>query len=233
MKTCTPKTSRRELGKGRRRDAIVQSACELLRRIAYADMSVAMIAEGAGLSTATVFNLFGSKSAVLEAVVERDSEAVQRRILDRRGADGLELMFDAARLMADRYRRNAPAYRNALAAQARIAARTEQTFWLRLVRTAMIDGDLGATVDSVHIAKLLTYLQTGALVQWLAGAISSDQFESDVVRGMAAVLAPYATAKGRRQLAGRSGAEPQRLIDDERPAHEGAASRRAQQVAHA
>jgi len=48
--------------------------------VAIADLSVKMIADQAGVSPATVYNLFGTKAAVMEKVYDRDLADFQQRM---------------------------------------------------------------------------------------------------------------------------------------------------------
>ena len=64
--------SRREASKADRRDRIVNATCELLREVGIEDTSLDLIAKRAKVSRGTLFNLFGSKGAILTEVFDRD-----------------------------------------------------------------------------------------------------------------------------------------------------------------
>jgi len=219
MPSHTPKTCRRESAKTWRREAIVEATCRLLGRTPYSDMSVEMIAKLAKVSPATVFNLFGTKAAILDAVIARDAEAVRRQLLEQDGVDSLDQMFDVVRLLADCRRANPAVYANAPGAELRACAELQPLIWRRLARRAAFDGNLSAEVDDARIGRALAFIHTGALAHWLGGALPLDRLEDDVASALAAVLEPYATAKGRRRIAARLAGETRQAARTAAPAH--------------
>ena len=70
----------REEGKDQRRRAIVKAARALIRENAETGFSMRSLAERAGLSLVTPYNLFGSKQAVLQAVLDEDLEFFSQHI---------------------------------------------------------------------------------------------------------------------------------------------------------
>ena len=67
-------TSRREQKKQETFDAIVSAAERSFQDNGYRASAIAVIAAGAGVSVGTVYNYFGTKNAILMAVVTRDTE---------------------------------------------------------------------------------------------------------------------------------------------------------------
>jgi AcrR family transcriptional regulator len=67
-------TTRRELKKQQTFDTIVSAAGRSFQSAGYHASTVEVIAVDAGVSTGTVYNYFGTKSAILLAVVTRDTE---------------------------------------------------------------------------------------------------------------------------------------------------------------
>src|SRR5215831_12871533 len=149
-------TSRREQAKGGRRARIVEATYSLLREHAIADLSVKMIADQAGVSPATVYNLFGTKAAVLEKVYERDLVEFEQRIAKVPYTDSLARIFDCVTIIADHYRSDPRFYRsvsrmpNAEPADAELidaVNASRRPFWADLVRKAIHDGHLRADTD--------------------------------------------------------------------------------------
>lgn len=64
-----PETGRREQAKAERRDKIVRAARDLIRETGDMNLSMRMIAKRAEVSVATFYNLFGSKRAIVMAVL--------------------------------------------------------------------------------------------------------------------------------------------------------------------
>ncbi len=69
-------TSRREQQKQETFDAIVSAASLSFQGAGYQASTIEVIAAGAGVSAGTVYNYFGTKNAILLAVVTRDTEHV-------------------------------------------------------------------------------------------------------------------------------------------------------------
>ena len=68
--------SRREQGKQDRRERILVVAETLVRKTGGTDFPVSQLAEHAGLSGPTPYNLFGSKSALLYALLNRSLNSI-------------------------------------------------------------------------------------------------------------------------------------------------------------
>src|SRR5580658_7132879 len=96
--------SRRERHKDRRRAEIIDAAYDLLREVGADDLSVKMIADRADVSAATIYNLFGSKGAVLEQVYARDFEAFVNKVAAAGAPSALDEVFEAIRIVAGLYR---------------------------------------------------------------------------------------------------------------------------------
>jgi len=67
-------TSRREQKRQQTFDAIVSTASRSFQDIGYHRTTIEVIAVDAGVSAGTVYNYFGTKNAILLAVVTRDTE---------------------------------------------------------------------------------------------------------------------------------------------------------------
>ena len=209
MTDAIPASSRREQAKGGRRARIVDATYALLREVGISDLSVKMIADQAGVSPATVYNLFGAKAAVLENVYERDLAEFEKRVDEAPSADSLERIFDAVAIAAGFYRSDPRFYRsvmsmpNSNAADAALIARINRSragVWVEMVRTAAEDGHLRADTDARWVGASMRLLAGGALSAWLGGLISIDRYEADVTYGFAAVLWSFATPASQKRL---------------------------------
>lgn len=204
----TPVFSRREQGKDARRARIVDAAYGLLREVGMADLSVKMIADRADLSAATVYNLFGSKGAVLAKVYERDLLEFERRVGDLPVTDSLDRIFAAIGVAADLYRADPRFYRAAMSeADAGLdremvlsAHRPRVAFWSRMVSAAVSQGRLRQDASPERLGVLMIQISTGALLHWVSDLISADTLEAETAFGFAAALHPFASPEGRRQL---------------------------------
>jgi AcrR family transcriptional regulator len=211
--------SRRERSKAARRLRITDAAYSLLRDVDMAEISVKMIAERAGVVPATVYNLFGSKAAVLMKVYERDLLAFEQLVSKIRTGDALDRIFDAAAVAAARYRADPRFYRATLAvrdpgadsAPITSAYRLRKAFWHQLVQGAVDQGLLGAQTDAERLSLVLIQIEAGALSHWVSQMITVEEFERETAYGFAAALSSFAAPDARRRLL-------QRLKALERPA---------------
>ncbi len=196
----------RERAKDGRRRRIVQAAHDLLRREDIGSISGKTIAAHAGVSLSTVYNLFGSKDAVLEAVYADDLAAYEDKVAACASSDALERLFDAVEVAMDLYRSDADFYRAAMWRRAPgepLDAAMRQPrghFWQGLIVCVQSEGFLRDDTDSAAIARMLVYQFSGALSDWVAGTLSLDQFARDMAFGFAATLIPFATPTAKARL---------------------------------
>jgi AcrR family transcriptional regulator len=212
--------SRREQAKGGRRARIVEATYSLLREAGVEDLSVKMIADQAAVSPATVYNLFGTKAAVLEQVYLRDKAEFEGRIAETPSSDSLDQIFDCVGISAKLYQSDPRFYRSVMV-MPNAASETDHTdlvfhlrakFWRNMVRAAIDDGHLAADTDPARVGAVMTHLASGALGFWVANLIAIEQFEQEVTYGFAALLQCFATdatrARLRKRLASIPGTPP-------------------------
>ena len=203
--------SRRELGKDARRSRIVRAAAGLLREVTINEMSVKMIADRAELSPATVYNLFGTKAAVLLKVYEHELLAFERSVSATKTTDALDAIFGAVTLLADFYRSDPRFYRAAMASpnagldpdMVVSAYRPRVAFWSKLVERAVADGLLVPDASAERLGVLLIQISGGVLGHWGADIISIDGLELETSYGFACALLPFATETARPGLRAR------------------------------
>ena len=180
----------------------------MMREYDLADLSVKMIADRAEVSPATVYNLFGTKAAILVKVYEQDLEDFERRVADARSADALERMFDAVAIAVDLYRGDARFYRAAMSArdggldQHMVAAahRPRVEFWRAMAARAVAEGHLRADVNAERLGVLLIQVSGGAQGRWVSNLISVDELELEMSYGFAVVLLAFASRTVRPRL---------------------------------
>jgi AcrR family transcriptional regulator len=208
--------SRREQAKGGRRARIVEATYTLLREVGVDDLSVKMIADQAGVSPATVYNLFGTKAAVLEQVYLRDKAEFESRIAETPSSDSLDQIFDCVAISAKLYQSDPRFYRSVMVMpnaasdgeHADLVFHVRAKFWRNMVRAAIQDGHLGADTDPARVGAVMTHLASGALGFWVANLIPIEQFEQEVSYGFAALLQCFATDATRARLQKRLASIP-------------------------
>lgn len=196
-----PPPSRRERGKEARRTRIVLAAAGLLREVAIDAMSVKMIADHAALSPATVYNLFGTKAAVLLQVYEYELLVFERSVSEAGAADALEAIFGAVTLFADFYRADPRFYRATMSSpnagldpdMVLSAYRSRVAFWSKMVEGAVAGGLLVEDANIERLGVLLFQISGGVLGHWGADIISVDGLELETSYGFACTLLPFAT----------------------------------------
>lgn len=206
-----PTPSRRERGKDARRGRIVLAAAALLREVAIDEMSVKMIADRAELSPATVYNLFGTKAAVLLKVYEHELLVFERSVAETGAADALEAIFGAVSLVADFYRSDPRFYRATMSTRnagldpdmVMSAHRPRVAFWSKMVQAAVAEGLLVADANVERLGVLLIQISGGVLGHWGADIITVDTLELETSYGFACALLPFATEAARPGLRAR------------------------------
>jgi AcrR family transcriptional regulator len=210
-------TSRREQAKDSRRSRIVDATYALLREHGVADLSVKMIADQAGVSPATVYNLFGTKAAVMEKVYERDLGDFQQRIAKTPSKDSLERIFDSIVITANHYKSDPRFYRSISVMQNTSPADAElidtvsasrRPFWADLVRKAIQDGHLRPDTDVLGVGASMNLMASGAVGAWVNNLMSIEHYERYLTFGFAAILMSFATKEAQARLQEKLTARP-------------------------
>lgn len=203
-------TSRRERGKDARRSRIVDAAYALLREVGVDDLSVKMIADRADLSPATVYNLFGSKGAVLAKVYERDFEGFTAKVAAARSPTELDAIFDSIRIAVELYRSDPSFYRGMSIRNPRAERELvisvqapREAFWRDLLMRAAREGDLGPGVRPDLVSTIMLQMSSGAFGYWCAELISLEEMERQTSYAFALLLMGLASPAGRVRLAAR------------------------------
>jgi AcrR family transcriptional regulator len=143
MPIRTAKPARRRAKQERARETIavvLEAAAQVLQREGYARATTNRVAEVAGVSVGTIYQYFGDKDEIFDALIRREIESLQR-LLREAGPDPREPLADALRGLLRvlvRARPEAPAlYRslehvpNALFRRRVAAARGSVVAWVR------------------------------------------------------------------------------------------------------
>lgn len=198
--------SSREAGKNQRRDDIVGAARALMQRSGDMGFSMRSLAEQAGVSIATPYNLFGSKQAILLAVLN-DDLAEYQQALDGLEAGEIEVLFEGITLMSAMLAREPDFYRNVICAVSRdgpefryMVGGPRYLIWKRLLRQATRAGLLESQVDPDAFAIASSQLIVANVLEWAQGALSLEEMSARNQYGLALVLRAIATDASRAQL---------------------------------
>ena len=204
----SPKLSQRERAKKQRRDRIVEAATSLLREIPHESVSVKMIAERSGLSATTVFNLFGTKSAIFSKVFDRDAELFESKVMQFACEDALDRAFIAIDVAIGLYRDDEPFYRATVwehgleLGEGAHAHRHEprMRFWKNILSAAEQEGSITLNGQAEPAAEMIIFLWRGAMADWIAGGRDLDGLRTSVRFEIASLLAAWALPEAQARV---------------------------------
>lgn len=191
---------RREAGKYERRRRIIEAARALIRETGNPGLSMRALAARAGVSLATPYNLFGSKRAIVLAVLE-DVRQFQERFANVRVVDPVERIFSALELAVGYYTDDPRFYKTLWAAvfdttdevRADIFNPQRNAFWEKLVIEAQEAGAIAPEIDCEVLVRELDFIQRSAFYAWVVGEIEEALLMPTVFCGYALILKAVAT----------------------------------------
>jgi AcrR family transcriptional regulator len=202
-----PVGGRREAGKAERRRAIIKAARGLIRETGNAGLSMRALAARAGVSLATPYNLFGSKRAIVVAMLQ-DVREFHEQFNARRPADPVERIFLALDTAIELYLGDPPFYRTLWTAvfdagegiRGEILGPKGDAFWKGLVDQAAEDGALRPGVKPHQVAEHLDFIRRSAMFEWAVGLIPPERLAPTARLGYALILAGAVAEDRRPQL---------------------------------
>ena len=183
---------RREMAKAGRRERILKAARDMIRETGNTDLPMRALASRADVSLATTYNLFGSKRAVVLAVLE-DERDFALRFERLEGCDGIDRLFAAHDLAFSYYA--ADPDETGLATPERLTE--TRAIWQGLIAAAVSAGDLAPPVSVAAVERTLAQLSAGALLFWVMGGLATERLAPSVGLGYALALLGMATDAGR------------------------------------
>jgi AcrR family transcriptional regulator len=190
----------REQAKLQRRRAITDAARSLMQESGTAGFSMRALAELAGVSIATPYNLFGSKQAIMIAILETEMQQYRERI-ERIRTDELDALFKAVTIATGLYAASPGFYRALLFSVYNdggtefrsMFSGTSHELWRGLVERAIAAGHLSNDVEPNAFAITLGHLFFACLLEWVYGQLSMEELEIRVEYGFALSLSGMAT----------------------------------------
>jgi AcrR family transcriptional regulator len=210
--------SNREEAKHKRRRQIVRAARALMQQTGDTGFSMRALAEQAGVSIATPYNLFGSKQTIMFAVLDDDLEHYQKRLAKVRG-DELDTFFKAVSVATTLYSTEPSFYRAVLLAVYNEGGREfrsmfggpRHAMWRGFVADAIDAGYLSTDVEPDAFAINLGRSFFSAILEWANGQISLAELDSWAQYGFALSLGAMATSKSAARLREKAVAQQKRL----------------------
>ncbi|WP_448579510.1 TetR/AcrR family transcriptional regulator [Thermaurantiacus sp.] len=198
---------RRELAKAGRRDRILKAARDMIRETGNTDLPMRALASRAEVSLATTYNLFGSKRALVLAVLE-DERDFHQRFQGLQGSAGLDRLFAAHDLAFSYYVADPDFYRvlwrallntsgpdeTGLATPERL--KETQALWQGLIESAVAAGEVAPPVSVAALERTLAQQSAGALLFWVMGGLPTERLAPSVGLGIALTLMGCATDAG-------------------------------------
>jgi AcrR family transcriptional regulator len=198
----------REKQRGKRREQILDAARRLIRATGGTDFPMRRLAEEAEVSLVTPYNLFGSKSGVLYALLNDSLERLDRAVDVRPSAKPVDAVLELAGIAADIYASDAAFYRPLIQFllgvpdPANRPRSVEQSLlrWTRTVDAAVDGGLLPATVDRELLARQLLTTFVGVLEFWIQGDLDDDAFRAQSLYGSTLLVLALASPAARPRL---------------------------------
>ena len=188
--------SRREEAKAERRRRIIAAARELIKETGDTGLSMRAIAARAGVSLTTPYNLFGSKRAIVIALLE-DVREFHERFSQLHRVGAVERIFQAVSITLA-YLADDPDFYRTLWTEAlrfdskelrgELQSPQRYGFWWALLNEARGEGALLADVDLDPLLRALDAVYVAAMLAWVLGAIEAQEIEAHVCYGYALAL---------------------------------------------
>ena len=188
--------SRREDAKAERRRRIVAATRDLIRETGDTGLSMRAIAARADVSLTTPYNLFGSKRAIVIAVLE-DVREFHERFSSLHRTDPIDRIFQALKLSLSYYAEDPDFYRtlwsealNLSGKELRSELITPQryAFWWALLAEAQRQGALLPDLDLDLLLRNLDLVFGSTMLAWVLGALEIAELEASVGYGYALAL---------------------------------------------
>lgn len=176
--------------KERRKQKIVDAAEALIRQTGGTDFSMLLLAERAGVSPTTPYNLFGTKGGIFYALLNRSADTVYTEARRPQGATALERLGDSARGLSSVLVRDPsfykPLYTFLLAIpdpvwRPAFTLRSQQYWRDALVGPAPAEAP-DAALDV--LANRLRFHALGCIEVWVHGELDDAQFGPEMERGV-------------------------------------------------
>lgn len=199
-----------ESGKARRRQAILNTARQVLLEEGETGLTIRDIASRAGLSPVTIYNLFGSKISLLRTIFEDDlSELID--YFEERSSDGaLEKIFDFTDLSTEFYQDQEDYYRALFGildrnstSEVAIADWSLRSHNVnRLLSEAVVQQELRRDTPVDVLSSLIIRIGKAISQEWVNGVLTAAQSRIELGIGIYTILSPYVAGGLEERMAG-------------------------------
>lgn len=202
------------------RERIVSVAREMIGETGRTDLPMRALAVRSEVSLATPYNLFGSKRAILQAVLATDVASFVERVSALPSADALERIFGALSFAVAIYDEEPKFYRTLFRALFNTGSRDlaamfnppRRAFWRGLVEQAIAERALMAQIDPAHFALALGHTFGAIILEWVEQDMSSPELEAALGFEVSLMLNGASTSERREALERRTLAYQAQLV---------------------
>ena len=204
--------NRREQSKAGRRQRITAAARDLIRETGDTGLSMRAIAARAEVSLSTPYNLFGSKRAIVLAVLE-DIREFHERFSSLHPVSAVDRLFQAVSISTSYYAEDPVFYKTLWTALLDTGGKDDRTalltperkaFWRALVSEAVREGALSSEIDIDLMTRNLDLTFAAVILSWVFDAMTAEELEPAIAYGYALALGGAATETWRPRLARRA-----------------------------
>jgi AcrR family transcriptional regulator len=190
--------------KFRRQLAILDAARTIIVKSGEAGLTMREVAAQAGLSLATPYNLFGSKQAILEAILEEDYIAFRQYFDQRESETPLTRIFDMIDSGVEHYKRAPEFYRPILALVSRnpeAVLKPQAAYVREMVSAALAAGCLRPETSVALVSSAIVRLFRAVSQEWVNDQLTLDQFRDEIGAHFALLLASLVSDAHQKSLA--------------------------------
>ncbi len=180
-----------------RRRHLVDTATSLIRENGGTGFSMLQLAERAGVSPATPYNLIGSKSELLRLIVADEFASFVTRIAALAPVPPLEHLLSAIQAIVAHYTADPSFYRGLYHAAGgteggelrTLMQREGRQLWSQMVKAAYLSGELRPLVEASALTDILLRNIGANTEAWLAEHWETDKFAREMALSCRLLLA--------------------------------------------
>jgi AcrR family transcriptional regulator len=211
----------RERQKIKRRRAILDAAHALFSEFDGDDVSAEQIAHAADVSSATLYNLIGTRDQLLATLLDELLGVVEAKLARLAIDDPLNRGSMRIDICAREFIQSAPVFRyvvrklGGLERAADVRTRHNAIIMQQaVVRDAMAAGLIDERWDACQIALQIYFMFIGALLLWAGQLLEDEHLREQLQMGYWSLLAGYASDQGRDAIIARLAEFDVRLSPD-------------------
>ncbi len=191
-----------------RRRNVIDAAHALIRETGGTGFSMAQLAQRAGVSPATPYNLLGSKAEVLRRVVDDEYASFAARLAELPPLAPLPRLLRAIDLVAVHYLAEPQFYRGLYGAMVGVEGNPlretmhdqGQLLWSGMVQAGQDAGALAPLLGADELTELLLRMMAATVEAWLAEQWDDARFTRELARSVRLLLLGLVGAEDAAEL---------------------------------